>query len=174
MAAKSINVPGAGAIIHFDMRNTAVENWLRDHGAELIKQVTDDQIAAIRLAIQKGIEAGRNPRNIALDIVGRIDRITGRRVGGIIGLTEQQAEFLANARAELESLNRAYFTRKLRDARFDSMIRRAIEKGEPLNATDIDRILARYSDRLLRLRGETIARSEALAAFNAGRDLAMQ
>lgn len=71
------------------MRNTAVENWLRDHGAELVKQVTDDQIAAIRLAIQKGIEAGRNPRNIALDIVGRIDKITGRRVGGIIGLTEQ-------------------------------------------------------------------------------------
>jgi len=37
MAAKSINVPGAGAIVHFDMRNTAVENWLRDHGAELVK-----------------------------------------------------------------------------------------------------------------------------------------
>ena len=74
----------------------------------------------------------------------------------------------------MEALDPAYFTRKLRDARFDSMIRRAIEKGEPLNQTDIERILARYSDRLLRFRGEVIARSEALAAFNTGRDLAMR
>lgn len=174
ITANSINVPGAGAIVHFDMRNTAVENWLRDHGAELVKQVTDDQIAAIRLAIQKGIEAGRNPRNIALDIVGRIDKVTGHRVGGIVGLTEQQAQFIANARAELEALDPTYFDRVLRDKRFDGLIRKAIEKGDPLSQADIDKIIARYADTMLRHRGENIARTEALSAFNAGRDLAMQ
>lgn len=173
-AAQTIKKPGVGSVIQFDMRNTFVENWVRQYSGELVTDVTVDQQAAIRLAIRAGIEAGRNPRSIALDLIGRLDKTTGNRVGGIVGLTEQQTQFVINARLELEKLSANYFSRAARDKRFDSIVRKAIESGKPLSSADIDRIVSRYADGLLQVRGETIASTEALGAFSAGRDLAMQ
>jgi hypothetical protein len=166
--------PKLGAVIQFDMRDTTVERWIQQHSAELVTDITADQQAAIRFAVQSGVEAGRNPRSIALDIVGRLDKATGNRVGGIVGLTQQQARYVVNARSELESLSADYFSRAARDKRFDSIVRKAIASGKPLTQAQIDKILARYADRLLQYRGEVIGRTEALGAFNAGRDIAMQ
>lgn len=164
---------GVGALIQFDMRNRAVESWTRRHGSELVTDIIADQREAIRVVVSSGIEAGRNPKQIALDIIGRMDKATGRRMGGIVGLTKSQAVYVTKARKELESLSPEYFRRKRRDKRFDSVVRRAIESGNPLTNDQIDKIVGRYSDLLLQLRGETIARTESLQAFNAGRELAM-
>lgn len=165
---------GVGALIQFDMRNTAVEQWVSRNSAELVTRILADQRSAIREVVRAGLEAGRNPNAIALDIIGRMDKAAGKRVGGIVGLTEQQAGYVINARRELENLSGDYFKRLRRDKRFDSVVRKAIASGKPLSATDIDRIVSRYADRLLLLRGETIARTEALGALNAGRELAMR
>lgn len=173
-AAQTIKKPGVGSVIQFDMRNVAVENWVRQYSGELVRDITADQQGAIRAAIRAGIESGRNPRSIALDLIGRLDKTTGNRVGGIVGLTEQQTQYVINARIELQKLSADYFSRAARDKRFDGIVRKAIESGKPLSSTDIDRIIGRYADGLLQVRGETIARTEALGAFNAGRDLAMQ
>lgn len=104
--------------------------------------------------------------------------LPGRRTGGIVGLTNQQAQFVTNARAQLLSgapdQMQGYFSRQLRDRRFDGLVRRAMAAGKPVPAADVDRIVARYADRLLALRGETISRTEALAAFNQARDEAFQ
>lgn len=133
----------------------------------------EDQKAAIRVVIEEGIAAGRGPRQTALDIVGRVGA-SGVREGGIVGLNEPQTRAWLRAGDELDNLDGAYFTRKLRDKRFDRLVSKAIKDGKPLSKADRDRILARYSDRLLKLRGDTIARTETIASFNAGREQGMR
>lgn len=128
----------------------------------------EDQRQAVRQVIDQGIAEGRNPRNLALDLVGRINRQTGRRDGGIVGLTTQQAGYVTKARAQLEGLDAGYFDRRLRDKRFDRTVAKAIRDGRALARADIDRITARYADKLLEHRGEVIARTESIAALHAG------
>lgn len=145
----------------FDWTNPRAEQWLRQHSSELITHITNEQREAIRQVLVAGMRAGQNPRRIALDIVGRTSRQTQRRTGGIVGLTGQQSQYVLNARADLNNLDRRYFTRELRDRRFDGLVMKSIEAGKPLDALTIDRIVDRYSDRLLKHRGENIARTEA-------------
>ena len=160
------------ARIQFDIRNTRAEAWLREQSSDLITRVSESQREATRIVMQAGMAQGRNPRQTALDIVGRVGA-TGRRSGGIVGLSAPQAEYVTSARAELSTGNPRYFTRTRRDRRFDAMIRKAFDSGKPIPAADVDRIVGRYADRLLFTRGEAIARTEATAALNAAREEAM-
>ncbi len=165
---------GAGPSVAFvfDVRNPRAERWLAAKSSTRVVEIVDDQLAMLRRVMTAGMVDGRNPRNVALDIVGRIDRATGRRTGGFIGLTEQQAGYVANMRRELESGDTSqmlnYFTRERRDKRLDGIVKRAIRDEKPVSAKDMDSITARYSDRLLQLRGENIARTESLDALRAG------
>ena len=156
---------------NFDITNPQAESWLRQHSSRLVTGVVEDQRQAIRIFAAEGMALGRNPRQTALDIVGRVGE-TGRRTGGVVGLTNQQAQFVANARAELSEPARMgnYFSRQRRDKRFDAAVRKAMESGKPLTETQIDKITGRYADRLLALRGEAIARTESLTAMNAARE----
>lgn len=130
----------------------------------------------MRETLQAGLEAGRNPRGTALEVIGRIDRASKRRTGGIVGLTRGQAGYVAAARAELADpdLMANYLTRARRDRRFDGIVRRAMRDGRPVAQADIDRIAARYSDRLLAYRGDVIARTETLTSLSAAREEAMR
>ena len=154
----------------FNFTSPAAEAWLAEHSSNLITYITYEQQQAVQEVLLAGVNAGRNPRSIALDIVGRIDARTQRRTGGIIGLNAPQTEAAINARQQLEDLDSAYFQRVRRDRRYDSMVRKAIANDEPLSQADINRIVGRYEDRLLELRGTTIGRTEALQAFNASAD----
>lgn len=128
----------------------------------------------MRAVVQAGLDAGRGPRQTALDITGRMVKATGKREGGVLGLTQGQTDATSRARAELTNLDGAYFKRKRRDARFDSIVRKAIRDGKPLSQADIGKITGRYKDRLLAYRGEVIARTETLAALNAGKTEGIQ
>lgn len=154
-------------VIRFDLRNPRAEQWLRYKSSSLITNITDDARSNVVAMLAAGMEAGRNPRNTALDIVGRIDPTTGKRVGGVIGLSEQQQFWSRSFRTDLEQLNPRYFDKALRDKRFDPIVRRAIESGQPLSKAQIDKMVYRYRDNALRHRGEQIGRTESLAALNA-------
>jgi hypothetical protein len=164
---------GARVVIRFDVRNLRAEQWLQDHSSRLVRDILEDQRVSIRNAIEAAYAQGKGPRSIALDIVGRINRLTGQREGGIIGLTNLQQAYVAAARRELASGEadalRNYLDRERRDRRFDSQVLRAIENGEDLPADLIDRASSRYEARLLELRGEMVARTETMAAVHSAK-----
>lgn len=158
----------------FDWTNPRAEKWLSDNSSELIKLIDSKQRESIKTFLDAGMKAGRNPRSVALDIVGRVSAQTGKRSGGIVGLSRPQTKYVSSMRTELETLDSNYFTRKLRDKRFDGIVKKAIESGTPLSETDINRLVGRYSDRLLEKRGKDIARTETLKAMGASADEAMR
>lgn len=160
---------GSRVVLGFDGRALRAENWAATASSRLITEIVEDQMTMAREVIRAGIEAGKNPRSIALELVGRIDKATGRRTGGFIGLTSQQARWVTNAEAQLRNLDAGYFGRSRRDKRYDRLVLRAIKDGKPLAEADIRQITQRYRDRLLNYRAETIARTEALNALRAGR-----
>ncbi|GGE18187.1 hypothetical protein GCM10011390_41710 [Aureimonas endophytica] len=169
---------GARVIFRFGTRNTEGERQLREHSSTLVTRIVADQREAIRGALSEGLAEGKNPRATALDVVGRIDRATNRRTGGIIGLTAAQERYVASARAELASGDpkrlQAFLERERRDKRFDRTINAAIKSGSALPAELVTRITGRYADSLLALRGEMLARTETMTALAKGRDDAIR
>jgi hypothetical protein len=169
---------GSRFVVRWDARNDRAEAWLRQHSSTLITRITDDQAMAIRRALEQGMIEGRNPRATALNIIGRVSRVTGKREGGIVGLTGQQSTFVASARSELSSGDptalRNYLNRGRRDKRFDRTILKAIEAETAVPADLVNRIVGRYADGLLALRGETIAHHETMQALGQSGIEAMQ
>ena len=165
---------GAVTVIRFDVRNPRAEAWLTNKSSKLITgEIIEDQLNGLRRVMTEGMEAGRNPRATALDITGRINRVTRRREGGLIGLNSRQMEYVSSARNELLSgepaAMRNYLKRGRRDKRLDSVVRSAISDGKPVSAGLVESATRNYKNSLLNLRGETIGRTESLAAVNAGK-----
>ena len=182
-ALPALTEPGGGRLaIRFGGNTPRAQRWVMLSSSTLIVGVIiPDQIEAVRNVIEAGIRTGTGPRTTALNIVGRINRATGLREGGILGLTKHQSGMVINVRDTLSDpdLIRGYFVKdratgrmkprfKLTDRRSDGIVRRAIADGRALGAKDVQSITTRYEQRLLKLRGDTIARTESLGAFNAG------
>jgi hypothetical protein len=165
---------GARLVVLFNVRDPATEGLLRNHSSELVTAIEDDQRTAIRSALASGMEKGRNPTATALDVVGRINPVTKRREGGIVGLTEQQSGFVDNARDEMLSGDPAklknYLGRQRRDKRFDKTVEKAIAEGKPLPADTVAKMTGRYADSLLKLRGDVIAKDQTFWAVSASKD----
>lgn len=121
---------------------------------------------------------GDNPRDTARDIVGYYNRATKRREGGIIGLRSDQIDAADRALAQLRSGDpaelRAYLDRKLRDKRFDSAVKAAIRDGKPVPAQQARAAVQSYRNRMLKQRGDLIARTETLRSLNAAQDEAIR
>lgn len=155
-----------------NMRNERAEQWLREKSSKMITSITDEVRTSVRDTVTLGMEQGRNPRHVALDIVGRVNRTTGVREGGIVGLTASQSSWVNSARRRLsnittdpEAYNR-YMTMGLRNKKFDQIVERAKLTGKPLTVSEIDNLVTAYANNTLKYRGETIARQEAMEAFN--------
>lgn len=165
---------GISTVLRFNIRDQRAEQWLAQESSTLVTNITADVRTAVQSTLQAGLSEGRNPRSIALDIVGRIDPATGKRSGGVIGLGDREQMWARNARNRLLTLDESYFTLKLRDKRFDGTVQRAIEQGQMLPISTVDKLMDRYRDNALRYRGEQIGRSEALAALNRSERLSVQ
>lgn len=164
--------------VRFDVRNLRAESILRQHSSELVTGIVEDQRASIRDALADGLARGQNPRVTALDIVGRVSRATGTRTGGLLGLSAPQAAAVQNARQRLatgtpEAL-REYLALERRDRRFDKTVLAAIDSGKPIPADMRERMVGRYADRLLQLRGEVLAQNETHHAIFAGKHEAFE
>jgi hypothetical protein len=153
--------------IYFDVRNPTAERIIRNQSANLVREVSDDTRLLIRDKIRLGMERGQNPRTTALDLVGRLNRQTGKREGGAIGLTAAQEGWVQSFTDKLRANDKAALKYELRDKRFDAAILKAIKDGKPLTEDQIRQIAEAYRNKALRYRAEVIARTETLAALNA-------
>ncbi|WMT85569.1 phage head morphogenesis protein [Pelagibacterium sp. 26DY04] len=169
---------GGRVLFRFGVRNPEAEEWLRRHSSTLITRIVEDQREAARQHLMAGLARGQNPRQTALDLVGRVSRATNERTGGVLGLTAAQERTVANARSALLSGDvegmRHYLTLSRRNKRFDPSVMAAIRDGRPISAELVARITGRLSDSYLALRGETIGRTETLNALGKARDDAMR
>lgn len=158
---------GAKLVIRFDPGHQRAEQWLKEESSTLIKNLIDPE--PIRDALAAGMRAGSNPLQTALDLVGRVDRASGKRTGGLIGLSRPQAEYLQSAQEELAStdpkLLRNYLARNLRDRRYDKSVLKAIESGEPIPVQTQQSAAISYSNRLLKARADLIGKQESFAAL---------
>lgn len=175
-AAQIGRIPtGAGTLVaRFDVRNPRAEQWIKTLSSKRIVEIADETRTVVRNVLTSALTVGRGPRATALDLVGRIDPVTRTRTGGFIGLTDNQAQWVINARRDLETLNPNYLTRELRDRRLDGVFKRAMESGKPMSASQIDTAVTRYQARAVRYRGQTIAQTESLSALTAGQDEAIR
>lgn len=162
--------------MEFDINNPRAESWLRNNSSQLITgRLMPEQREAIQVMLRDGMIKGKNPRSVALDIVGRMSQVTGRRSGGVIGLTSQQATYVTNMADDLADLNsERYFNRKLRDRRFDNIVQQSMDSGKPLPAAKRQQIVNHYEDRMLKHRGDNIGRTEVLKSLNEASDEAMR
>jgi len=172
-AAVSTLKPDSAVAIRFSGRNPRAEAWLRDHSSTEVTRILEDQRQAVRAALVRAMEKGANPRTAGLDIVGRVNRATGQREGGILGLSLPQEAAVEAAKVELASSDpadlRNYLTRARRDKRFDRTINKAIREEVAIPAETARKALDQYKNRLLALRGETIGLTEGLASLQAAK-----
>ena len=163
----SIPTPDGDVLMRFNMRSPAAEEWLRVNSSQLITDMVEGQQEMVRQVLTDDLAKGINPRQSALDLIGRMDN-TGQRRGGFIGLTPQQTGWVSTTRQELNDLNPNYFNRKLRDKRLDGVIRKAMNTDTPLTPAQINRAITRLQGRTLKYRGDVIARTESINALRAG------
>lgn len=178
-------------VFRFDMTATSAAQWIASESSRLIVEILEDQRDMVRSVIAAGTQAGIGPRQQALDLIGRVGA-DGVRRGGFIGLTNQQAQWVKNARRDLELLTatpdeiaewfnsrglvqpenynpaRSYMGRALRDRRFDATFRRLFKEGKTPTAAQIDAAITAMQSRAQKYRGDTIARNEAIRGLRAG------
>lgn len=156
-------VGGSRVVLRWDLHNPRAQRIIQDASSKFITQISDETRKTVRTLLAEGYSTGRGPRSIALDLVGRVSG-TGR-VGGVVGLSAPQVEYVGNMRRYIESGDiQAYLGMTRRDRRYDKMVMRG-----DLTGAQVDKIVERYSDRLLQTRANAIARTEVAQSVEAGR-----
>ena len=166
--------------------NPIAENYLMQESSHLIRDVVEPQKQLVRSVLTELMQDGRNPKEAAVDLVGRFNPKTRKREGGFIGLTRIQSEWVLNARRQLgvgteddltdwekEQLWK-YLGRRLRDKRFDKSVMRALDEGRAIPKETQEAMARHYRARFLRYRAEVIGRTESLRSMNAARDNAIE
>lgn len=149
---------GDGKTIAFSFlaRDPAVTEFVDRYRQDKIVELADEQRAAIKQQLIEAAMKGASPQEMA------------RRIKETIGLTSAQMQHVQNYRTELEELNPGALDRKLRDARFDKPINRAIDTDTAIDPDKISQYVDAYHRRYLAYRAMTIARTEGVGGANNG------
>lgn len=160
----------------FSGRHPRAEKIISEIGARMVSEIGAPDPEAIRAILLNGAEQGRGAARVARDLAGTINRATGSREGGIIGLDGPRARQAAKVREILSNPARIdeYFIGNSprftsTDRRFDAAVRKAMSEGRALSPDQVDKVSRAHEARLLKARGKTIAQNEAFTAQAMGR-----
>ena len=178
----SVTLPkGVAGAFSFNGRHPRAEALIAEAGARLVTEIGSPGVEPIRELILQAQQEGVGVQKTARRLAGTINPRTGIREGGIMGLDGPRAQRSVRVREILSDpdLISDYFKGdKPRytstDRRFDAMVRKAIAEGRALPKADVERIAKLHDARLLKARGQTIARNEAFRAQAQGRHEAYQ
>lgn len=168
---------GIAGAFSFNGRHPRAEQIIADVGARLVSEIGSPGPDVIRVVLLQGQKDQVGAQTIARRLSGTVNPRTGIREGGIMGLDGPRAQRSARVREILSDPgqigeyfkgSRPRFTST--DRRFDAKVRAAIAQGKALPKADIERITKLHDARLLKARGETIARAEAYTAQAQGRN----
>lgn len=157
----------------FNMRTQRVTEDLQTFSSSFISRIDAEIRENVRNVLADGLSRGVNPKTTALELVGRYDPTTKKRVGGFIGLSQNQTSWVLNARNYLETLDSRYLKLGLRDKRFDKLVVKAIAEKKPLSKSDIEKMITAYKSKCLKYRADTIARTETIQSINRGKTAAI-
>jgi uncharacterized protein with gpF-like domain len=160
--AEQEGIAGAGVGISFNPTSPQVIEAMQRSRMQFIVEMSADQRLAINQALAQAMREGQTAQEAAL------------RLREALGLTSYQQTMVENYRTLLETNNRQALDRELRDRRYDRGLENAIEEGEILPQDRIDVMVGRYQERLLAMRAETIARTEAGRVLEETRYLSTQ
>lgn len=175
--AASVSIPRSiqGAF-SFNGRHPRAERIIAQTGARMVTEIGSPGFEPIRSIILQGQQEGIGAAKTARRLAGTINRNTGIREGGIMGLDGPRAERSARVREILNDPEqiRKYFKGDnprytSTDRRFDAAVRKAISEGRALDKTTIEKIAKAHDARLLKARGKAIAEHEAFTAQAQGR-----
>jgi len=159
-AAALASLAPARAAVGFNPTDPAAAALMRTNRLQFIQGFTRTQRNVTRLALVNAQLTGQGPRGAA------------RAFRDSIGLTIQQQDAVRSYRALLEAGSRQALGRALRDRRFDRSVENI--KDKPLTPEQIERMVEAYRRKMLILRSETIARTEALRVGNMARREALE
>lgn len=163
----------------FNGHHPRATDLIRRIGADLVTQIDEQQREAVRLTVTDAVERSRSSREVALDLVGRKNQASGKREGGIVGLSGPQTERYLMVQRLMQTpegvrdlvvekdgvLTIRY---KVNTATAKRIIA-AYKKGTAVAAADRAISETQYKNQLLQQRGQLIAQNEAHTAQAAGR-----
>lgn len=149
--------------------NPRAAYWAATRSSTFVTEIIEDQKLGLREHLLQAFEKKTPPEKLARELAGHVNRSTGRREGGLIGLRSDQMAFSRRVREALSggTPDWTYYSGlKSRNAGLDAMVRQAWEAGRPLKATQVDKVMTALENRLLKQRADMIARTETMAAVH--------
>lgn len=146
------------APVVFSLVNPRVGAYINNYVGQMIREVSDETVKAVQIAVNQGVITGRIPRQIARDFRSSI------------GLTSRQEQTVQRLRAALEKGEAGYVNSL---TTVTDSAKNAVSAGK-LSESQIDKIVEQTRLRYVKQRTETIARTESLRATSVGQDLAIR
>lgn len=146
----------------FDVTERDVVSQMRRAKMDFLSDFRPKQRAAIRAALIEGVKDG-----MTTDALVKVFKEN-------IGLTPEQRKAVKSYQRTLERGSAAALDRTLRDRRFDRTVQRVIDTGDVLTGKQIERMVGRYTENMLRMRADMIARTEMLKIIEEARETALK
>jgi len=151
----------ADTLARFDTGQAAVVDRQRQSEVKLVGAITEESRTVVRQILVDGRLAGEHPRDMA--------RRLAPVVRDSIGLTPSQEKWVSNYRRALEQGDYARaLGYELSSGNADRTVQSAQSRGKALSPARISEMVDAYRRNAIAYRAETIARTEAQGAAEAG------